>query len=98
MGNDKTESITPISQLGYEECRDELIEVVRLLEQGGLDLEKCFRNSYVTWCGVPWEPTPESRARLLTQIRHNSYFVWFERALRDLYLLEAPLSAETSIV
>ena len=32
-------SITPISQLGYEHCRDELIEVVRQLEQGGLDLE-----------------------------------------------------------
>jgi exodeoxyribonuclease VII small subunit len=32
-------SITPISQLGYEVCRDELIEVVRQLEQGGLDLE-----------------------------------------------------------
>jgi exodeoxyribonuclease VII small subunit len=31
--------ITPISQLGYEHCRDELIEVVRQLEQGGLDLE-----------------------------------------------------------
>ena len=31
-------SITPISQLGYEDCRDELIEVVRQLEQGGLDL------------------------------------------------------------
>src|SRR5271155_1466211 len=30
---------TPISQLGYEKCRDELIEVVRLLEQGGLDLD-----------------------------------------------------------
>jgi exodeoxyribonuclease VII small subunit len=30
---------TPISQLGYEACRDELIEVVRLLEQGGLDLD-----------------------------------------------------------
>ncbi|MGH3959818.1 exodeoxyribonuclease VII small subunit [Mycobacterium sp.] len=29
----------PISQLGYEECRDELIEVVRLLEAGGLDLD-----------------------------------------------------------
>ena len=29
----------PISQLGYEECRDELIEVVQLLEQGGLDLD-----------------------------------------------------------
>ena len=28
-----------ISELGYEECRDELIEVVRALEQGGLDLD-----------------------------------------------------------
>jgi exodeoxyribonuclease VII small subunit len=28
----------PISQLGYEEARDELIEVVQQLEQGGLDL------------------------------------------------------------
>ena len=27
-----------ISQLGYEEARDELIEVVRRLEEGGLDL------------------------------------------------------------
>jgi exodeoxyribonuclease VII small subunit len=29
----------PISELGYEEARDELIEVVRQLEQGGLDLD-----------------------------------------------------------
>ena len=36
---DKPEKATPISQLGYEKCRDELIEVVRLLEQGGLDLD-----------------------------------------------------------
>jgi exodeoxyribonuclease VII small subunit len=36
MASDKA---TPISQLGYEKCRDELIEVVRLLEQGGLDLD-----------------------------------------------------------
>ncbi|MGF2953452.1 hypothetical protein ACOJVP_14095, partial [Mycobacterium sp. THU-M116] len=31
--------VTPIRELGYEACRDELIEVVRLLEQGGLDLD-----------------------------------------------------------
>ena len=36
MANDEA---TPISDLGYEKCRDELIEVVRLLEQGGLDLD-----------------------------------------------------------
>jgi exodeoxyribonuclease VII small subunit len=34
-----SDEVTPISQLGYEKCRDELIEVVRLLEQGGQDLD-----------------------------------------------------------
>jgi exodeoxyribonuclease VII small subunit len=34
-----TEKVTPISELDYEKCRDELIEVVRLLEQGGLGLD-----------------------------------------------------------
>ena len=29
----------PVGALGYEACRDELIEVVRQLEQGGLDLD-----------------------------------------------------------
>ncbi|HEU4362786.1 MAG TPA: exodeoxyribonuclease VII small subunit [Mycobacterium sp.] len=29
----------PVSELGYEACRDELVEVVQLLEQGGLDLD-----------------------------------------------------------
>lgn len=29
----------PVAELGYEQCRDELAEVVRLLEQGGLDLD-----------------------------------------------------------
>lgn len=34
-----TDSNTPVGDLGYEQCRDELIEVVRQLEQGGLDLD-----------------------------------------------------------
>jgi exodeoxyribonuclease VII small subunit len=33
----------PISQLGYEEARDELIDVVQQLEQGGLDLDKSLK-------------------------------------------------------
>lgn len=33
------ESTTPVSALGYEQCRDELIEVVRRLEQGGVNLD-----------------------------------------------------------
>ena len=35
----KQQSATPVSELGYEQCRDELIEVVRSLEHGGLDLD-----------------------------------------------------------
>lgn len=34
-----SEPQTPIGDLGYEQCRDELIDVVRVLEQGGLDLD-----------------------------------------------------------
>lgn len=37
--SDKQQSVTPVSELGYEQCRDELIEVVRVLEQGGLNLD-----------------------------------------------------------
>lgn len=37
--NAKAEKVTPISSMGYEDCRDELIEVVQLLERGGLDLD-----------------------------------------------------------
>ena len=33
----------PISELGYEDARDELIEVVRQLEQGGLDLDASLK-------------------------------------------------------
>lgn len=33
------EPMKPVSELGYEQCRDELVEVVQQLEQGGLDLD-----------------------------------------------------------
>ena len=38
-----TDETKPISELGYEECRDELIDVVRVLEQGGLDLDSSLK-------------------------------------------------------
>ncbi|OBF59459.1 exodeoxyribonuclease VII small subunit [Mycobacterium sp. 852002-53434_SCH5985345] len=43
MAGEDEQSMTPISNLGYEACRDELIEVVRLLEQGGLDLDASLK-------------------------------------------------------
>ena len=38
-----SESRKPVSELGYEQCRDELIEVVSVLEQGGLDLDASLK-------------------------------------------------------
>lgn len=32
-------SETPITEMGYEAARDELVDVVKVLEQGGLDLD-----------------------------------------------------------
>lgn len=43
MADNEQDKARPISQLGYEQCRDELIEVVRLLEQGGLDLDASLK-------------------------------------------------------
>ncbi|MGA7050424.1 MAG: exodeoxyribonuclease VII small subunit [Mycobacterium sp.] len=43
MASEQDRSATPISQLGYEACRDELVEVVRLLELGGLDLDESLQ-------------------------------------------------------
>ena len=41
--SDKQEQPRPVSELGYEQCRDELIDVVKLLEQGGLDLDASLK-------------------------------------------------------
>ena len=40
---DTGDTTTPVGALGYEQCRDQLIEVVRLLEQGGLDLDASLK-------------------------------------------------------
>lgn len=39
QSSDGTEDLTPVSELGYEAARDELVDVVATLEHGGLDLD-----------------------------------------------------------
>ncbi len=38
-----TDEPTDVAALGYEDARDELVDVVRILEQGGLDLDESLR-------------------------------------------------------
>ena len=33
----------PVAELGYEQCRDELSQVVQVLERGGLDLDASLK-------------------------------------------------------
>jgi exodeoxyribonuclease VII small subunit len=43
--NTAADSLAEIATFGYERARDELINVVKMLEQGGLDLD----DSLVLW-------------------------------------------------
>ena len=57
------------------------------------DLDCLLRNSYVNWCGVSFDSTPESRAHFLERVHYQAYFVWLQKSLTELYDLSEPLSA-----
>jgi uncharacterized protein len=57
------------------------------------DLDTLLRNSYVNWCGVSFDSTPESRAFFLERVRYQAYFVWLQKSLQELYGFSEPLSA-----
>jgi len=64
--SDQPDRPTPVGELDYEQCRDELVEVVRILEQGGLDLDASLRlwergEELATRCG---EYLAGARARI----------------------------------
>ena len=60
----------------------------------GLDLNAILRQSYVNWYQVPLEDTYASRANYLEKNRFNSYFVWLEKSLQELYEFYEPLTAD----
>ncbi|HZJ83468.1 MAG TPA: amidohydrolase family protein [Clostridia bacterium] len=60
----------------------------------GMNLDAVLRQSYVNWYKVPLESTYRSRENFLDKNRHNSYFVWLQKALQELYEFSEPLSAE----
>jgi hypothetical protein len=61
-------------------------------EFAAYDLDSLLRNSYVNWCGVSFDRTPESRAYFLERVRYQAYFVWLQKSLQELYSFKEPLS------
>jgi hypothetical protein len=56
------------------------------------DLDVLLRNSYVNWCGVSWDNSAHSREILLEKVRFNSFFVWLQKSLQQLYGESNPLT------
>ncbi|HZJ82565.1 MAG TPA: amidohydrolase family protein, partial [Clostridia bacterium] len=60
----------------------------------GLNLNSVLKQSYVNWYNVPLGGTYKSRQNFLEKNRYNSYFVWLEKSLQELYGFEGPLSPD----
>jgi predicted TIM-barrel fold metal-dependent hydrolase len=63
-------------------------------DQADLTLEKIFDRSYVGWQGLSWGTTQGEHRDFLEKACFNSYFVWLENALRQLYGFEGRITAE----
>jgi len=59
------------------------------------DLDVLLRNTYVNWCGVAWDGSTQSRKDLLDRVRFNSFFVWLQKSLVQLYGVDEPLSGSS---
>ena len=62
-----------------------------------LTLQSLLENSYVGWCtpSVPDGTHREEVDAWLRAVRARGYFVWLQRALRELYGLDEPLSFDS---
>ena len=57
-------------------------------------LDKLLEKSYVSWCGVTFDKTKESRLHFLQKVRNRSYFVWLQDALHKLHDFDEPISTD----
>lgn len=57
-------------------------------------LDEMLTHSYVNWCGVPLGKTYDDRKNYLDKVRYNSYFIWLQKSLQELYGIKEPLSAD----
>lgn len=56
------------------------------------DLDALLTHSYVNWREKTPEASPGARKDYLDKVRHNSYILWLERALKDIYRLDGGIT------
>ncbi|MBN2554013.1 MAG: amidohydrolase family protein [Spirochaetales bacterium] len=62
-------------------------------DQNALTLERILQCSYVDWQGISVGESDSDHDRFLDQARHNSYYVWLEKALDRIYRIGGKLTA-----
>jgi len=95
-------------QLSSQELYDELFDYAKNLPKINthchqlpkkefleFDLDALLRNTYINWIGIPWDHSSSSQSSLFEKIRLNSFFVWLQRSLIELYNTYEPLSEST---
>lgn len=58
------------------------------------DLDKLLTHSYVSWAGVEFGEDAKSRIEYLGKVKYKSYFVWLNKAIKELYSLSEDLSSD----
>ena len=61
---------------------------------GDFTLDALFNSSYVDWMWISHEKNSGSRKNYINKLKHNSYYVWLERSLQELYKFEDKISSE----
>jgi hypothetical protein len=64
------------------------------LSFAGFDLGHLLDQTYVAWNGIHFGSTGSSRSDYLDKVRFQSYFVWLQKGLQELYGMEEVLSAD----
>ncbi|MEN8139231.1 MAG: amidohydrolase family protein [Bacteroidota bacterium] len=64
------------------------------LDEGDFTLDVLLYSSYADWMGVKHEKNTESRKNYINKLKHNSYYVWLEKSLQEIYGFDDEISSE----
>lgn len=58
------------------------------------NLDKLIGHTYLQWQQITQGTTVESRSAYLEKVRYESYFVWLQKAIGELYGISEPITAQ----
>jgi len=58
------------------------------------NLDKLLVNTYIDWCGVKFNTSKKSRKNYINKVKFKSYYIWLQKALKEIYKLNEDISTE----